>query len=110
MPTSNPAVVILAAGQGKRMKRPDLPKVLHPLAGEPLIDHVIRLARSVDPCRIIVVVGHGRDLLIRHLRSRQSDVEIAVQAEQLGTAHAVLQTRPLLEGFEGDIAILSGDA
>jgi len=110
MQKMKPAIVIMAAGQGKRMKNPDMAKVLYPLAGLPLLDHVIELARTCDPARIIVIAGHQREAVIRHLQARHPDVETAAQERQLGTAHAVLQTAPLLKGFGGDVVILSGDA
>ena len=87
------SVVILAAGQGKRM-RSDLPKVLQPLAGRPLLGHVIdRQSRSLNPRRICIVYGHGGD---RVHRSAFPDEELvwALQAEQLGTGHAVMQAMP----------------
>lgn len=104
------AIVIMAAGQGKRMKNPNLAKVLHPLAGIPLIEHVIRLARTLEPERIITIVGHQRDSVIAHLNSLGRDIECVIQEEQHGTGHAVLQTKPLLADFNGDVLILSGDA
>lgn len=87
-------IVILAAGMGKRM-RSDLPKVLHPLAGKPLLEHVIDTARGLLPTNLIVVIGHGaqrvRDLI------GAPDIQFAVQSEQLGTGHAVAQAAPLLD-------------
>jgi UDP-N-acetylglucosamine diphosphorylase/glucosamine-1-phosphate N-acetyltransferase len=109
-PTLPLAVVIMAAGQGKRMRNPDLAKVMNPLAGIPLIGHVVRLARRSGAGRVIAIVGHQRDSVISWLRESDPGVEIAVQAEQLGTGHAVLQAEPLLRDFEGDVLILSGDA
>ena len=85
------SVVILAAGQGKRMKS-DLPKVLQPLAGRPLLAHVIDVARSLDPAEIYVVYGHGGERVRETLQSK--DVKWVLQAEQLGTGHAVLQAMP----------------
>lgn len=100
------AAVILAAGEGKRMKS-DLPKVLHPIAGRPLVEHVIDTARRADFGRIVVVVGHGRERVREALAN--AGVDFAVQAEQLGTGHAVEQAAPALEGFEGQVAVLCGD-
>jgi UDP-N-acetylglucosamine diphosphorylase/glucosamine-1-phosphate N-acetyltransferase len=100
----------MAAGQGKRMKNPDRAKVMHTLADIPLVEHVVRLARSIGAQRIIVVVGHQRTQVIDHLNAVDPSVEFAVQAEQLGTGHAVRMAEPLLEDFEGDVVILSGDA
>src|SRR5260370_35448490 len=82
------SVVILAAGQGKRMHS-DLPKVLQPLAGEPLLQHVIRAARALDPANVYVVYGHGG------AQGQQAfaheDVDWVLQAQQLGTGHAAMQ-------------------
>jgi bifunctional UDP-N-acetylglucosamine pyrophosphorylase / glucosamine-1-phosphate N-acetyltransferase len=84
-------VVILAAGQGKRMKS-DLPKVLHPLAGRPLLQHVIEVAQSLKPAQIQVVYGHGGERVREALKNEK--VSWVLQAEQLGTGHAVLQAAP----------------
>ncbi len=100
------SVVILAAGQGKRMKS-DLPKVLHPLAGKPLLGHVISTARSLNPTCIAVVIGHGADQL-RAAFSADTDLAYAVQAEQLGTGHAVQQALPQLPKI-GTVLVLYGD-
>ena len=100
------AVVILAAGKGKRMKS-DLPKVLHKMGGKPMVEYVINTARQLKVERIILVVGHKweqtKDLIDRY------QVEFVIQKEQLGTGHAVLQTQKLLSDFEGDVLILYGD-
>ncbi len=98
-------VIVLAAGQGKRM-RSDLPKVLHPLAGGPLLAHVLDTARALEPRRIVVVHGHGGE----QVRAAFAALEVdwVVQAEQLGTAHAVRQALPRL-GEDGDVLILYGD-
>jgi UDP-N-acetylglucosamine diphosphorylase/glucosamine-1-phosphate N-acetyltransferase len=104
------AAVIMAAGQGKRMKNPDKAKVMHELAGLPMIGHVVRLARDIGCKTVVVVVGHQRESVIEYLHSLDANVEIAIQAEQLGTAHAVLTTERALDGFDGDVVILSGDA
>src|SRR4051812_7695427 len=85
------AVVILAAGQGKRMKS-DLPKVLQPLAGQPLLWHVVSRARKLEPSSLHVVYGHGGDLV--RARLTDADLRWALQAEQLGTGHAVMQAMP----------------
>jgi len=98
-------VVILAAGQGTRMKSA-LPKVLHQLADRPLLQHVIDTARTLDPARIVVVYGHGGELV----RERITDDDLiwAAQAEQLGTGHAVQQAIPYLEGLD-QVLVLYGD-
>ena len=87
-------IVILAAGTGKRM-RSALPKVLHPLAGRPLLSHVIDTARTLGPNRLVVVIGHGGDAVRAAVAA--PDVLFAVQEQQLGTGHAVKQALPLLD-------------
>ena len=100
-------VVVLAAGQGTRMKSA-LPKVLHPVGGLPMIEHVLRAARVVDPVTTSVIVGHKAELIAGQLAARPS-VQFAVQEPQLGTAHAVQQVEPLLTGRGGTLLLLSGD-
>jgi len=87
-------IVILAAGTGKRM-RSALPKVLHPLAGRPLLSHVLDTARTLKPTRLVVVIGHGGDTVRAAVAA--PDVQFAVQEQQLGTGHAVQQALPLLD-------------
>src|SRR5690606_42129026 len=87
-------IVILAAGLGKRMQS-DLPKVLHPLAGKPMLAHVLDNARKLGPDRIVVVVGHGADL-VKQAFAGQGDIQFALQSPQQGTGHAVRQAVPLL--------------
>ncbi len=87
-------IVILAAGTGKRM-RSALPKVLHPLAGRPLLAHVIDTARTLKPTRLVVVIGHGAEAVRDAVAA--PDVQFAVQEQQLGTGHAVQQALPLLD-------------
>lgn len=101
-----PAVVVLAAGQGTRM-RSRLPKVLHEVAGRPLLDHVLGAARALDPDPLVVVVGHGADAV----RSRFADADVAfvTQARQRGTGDAVAVCAPLLAGHPGPFVVLSGD-
>jgi bifunctional UDP-N-acetylglucosamine pyrophosphorylase/glucosamine-1-phosphate N-acetyltransferase len=106
--TSRPGplqVVILAAGQGKRMNS-DLPKVLHPIGGRPLLSHVITAARSLAPSRICVVIGHGGDKVRQALAD--SGATWAVQEKQLGTGHAVMQALPQLDAA-GIVLVLYGD-
>lgn len=98
--------VILAAGHGKRMKS-DLPKVLHAVGDDPMVVHVIRQARAANADPIIVVVGHKRELVIPVVETE--GVKYSVQAEQLGTGHAVLSAQEHLKEFHGDIIVLSGD-
>jgi len=98
-------VVVLAAGQGKRM-RSDLPKVLHPLAGRPLLSHAIEAARALSPSTLCIVIGHGGD----HVRTRLAETGLtwAVQERQLGTGHAVMQALAHLDAT-GTVLVLYGD-
>src|SRR5438876_6021183 len=98
-------VIVLAAGQGKRM-RSDLPKVLHPIAGRPLLAHVLDTARALNPRRTLVVHGHGAEKV--RAAFAQAAVDWVLQAEQLGTGHAVQQAMSQL-GRDGEILILYGD-
>lgn len=98
-------IVILAAGKGTRM-RSDLPKVLHTLGGKPLVSHVVETARCIGGDQLIVVVGHGAELVEQELRS--PDIRFAVQAQQLGTGHAVQQAQSLLRD-DAKVLILYGD-
>jgi len=94
-------IVILAAGQGKRMQS-DLPKVLHGIAGKPMLAHVLDNARGLRPDRIVVVTGHGAEQ-VRAAFHEQDDLVFALQNPQQGTGHAVLQALPhLLGGKAGD--------
>ncbi len=104
MPT---AVIVLAAGQGTRMNS-DLPKVLHPLAGVPLIAHALAAATALEPARIVVVTGHGAEA-VADAAADHAPVQTVRQAEQLGTAHAVRQAEAALADFEGDVIVLYGD-
>ena len=98
-------IVILAAGTGKRM-RSALPKVLHPLAGRPLLAHVIDTARALKPTRLVVVIGHGAEAVREAVAA--PDVQFAVQEQQLGTGHAVQQALPLLDASAPTL-VLYGD-
>jgi bifunctional UDP-N-acetylglucosamine pyrophosphorylase/glucosamine-1-phosphate N-acetyltransferase len=100
-------VVVLAAGQGTRMKS-RLPKVLHQVAGRPMIEHVLSAARHIAPASITIIVGHRADA-IRERLSGASDVAFALQEPQLGTAHALQQAEPMLTGRTGTVLLLSGD-
>ncbi|HAS08365.1 MAG TPA: bifunctional UDP-N-acetylglucosamine diphosphorylase/glucosamine-1-phosphate N-acetyltransferase GlmU, partial [Actinobacteria bacterium] len=103
------AIVILAAGEGTRM-RSTTPKVLHALAGRTLLGHVVHVSRTLHPDRIVAVVGHGRDQVISHLADIDPDVATVVQVEQNGTGHAVRIALEALEGIEGTVVVLSGDS
>ncbi len=100
-------VIILAAGRGTRM-RTARPKVLHPLAGLPLIEHVVRAADSLRPARIGLVVGHQAERVEVALAGRPA-LAFVRQDEQCGTGHALLQAEPLFAGQEGSLVVLSGD-
>lgn len=100
--------VVLAAGKGTRMGS-DLPKVLHPLLGEPLVVHAIRAARTAGATRVVVVVGHGAAQVQATLADGFPELVYAVQDQQRGTGHAVLCALPALADHEGDVLILSGD-
>lgn len=96
--------VILAAGKGTRMVS-KVPKILHPIMGKPMVHYVVETARKLQTDRVIAVIGHEREMVESHLRDEA--VMVAVQADQKGTAHAVLSTEGLLG--EGDILVLYGD-
>ena len=104
-PATPLAIVVLAAGKGTRMKS-DLHKVLHPIAGRPMLEHLLASAAELAPERQVVVAGHGREQLATALGDRAI---LAVQEPQLGTGHAVQQAEAALEGFSGDVLILYGD-
>lgn len=100
------AAIILAAGKGTRMKS-DTHKVLHPLAGRPMLLHLIDSVDALDPARTVVVVGAGREQV--EAAVQPLGAETVQQAEQLGTGHAVRMAEDALAGFEGDVLILYGD-
>jgi bifunctional UDP-N-acetylglucosamine pyrophosphorylase/glucosamine-1-phosphate N-acetyltransferase len=100
------AVVILAAGQGTRM-RSDTHKVLHPIASRPLLLHLLDRVDGLGANKRVVVVGKGRDQVERALDGR--DVAVAHQVEQKGTGHAVLQAKDSLSGYDGAVLVLYGD-
>ncbi|HEY7446651.1 MAG TPA: bifunctional UDP-N-acetylglucosamine diphosphorylase/glucosamine-1-phosphate N-acetyltransferase GlmU [Vicinamibacterales bacterium] len=100
-------VVILAAGKGTRMKSA-LPKVLHRVAGRPMLEFVIRASLGLSPRTITVVVGHLAESVREALRGRP-EIQVVVQEPQLGTGHALLQAAPVLELVSGSVVLLSGD-
>ena len=100
-------VVILAAGQGTRMKS-RIPKVLHQVAGRPMLERVLRTADSVHPATVTLIVGHRADAIREYLAARPG-IEFASQEPQLGTAHALQQAEQLLRGRNGTLVLLSGD-
>jgi len=101
------ASIILAAGQGKRMSRKDIPKVLNTVLGKPMVQYVVELALDVGSEKVIVVIGHQGEKVQEALAEFR--VEFVWQREQLGTGHAVLQAAPLLRHFDGNALILYGD-
>src|SRR5262245_46507892 len=100
-------VVVLAAGKGTRMKSV-LPKVLHPVAGTPMIEYVLKLARTLSPASTTMVIGHQAERLKGALSSH-SWLTFVVQEPQAGTAHALLSAEPALRGARGTLVLLSGD-
>lgn len=102
------ALIILAAGMGTRMNS-DLPKVLHQIAGAPMLIHAMKAGHSLAPERTVVVAGHGASEVEKAAKAYDPDVLTALQSEQLGTGHAVAQARDALAGFDGDVIVLYGD-
>ena len=102
------ACVVLAAGKGTRM-RSARPKVLHTLAGRPMVEHALAIAGSLAPERAVLVIGPELEAAAPGLEGVGDAVSCVVQDEPLGTAHAVAQTRPLLQDFEGDVLVLYAD-
>lgn len=105
------AAVILAAGEGTRMKS-DLAKVLHEINGRTMIEHVLNALSEVSPSKTIIVVGHQAEAVKERLSGddiKYEGLDFALQSERLGTGHAVMQAGPALEGFEGTIMVLTGD-
>lgn len=98
-------VIILAAGQGTRMKS-KLYKVLHPVCGKPMVEHVIDTVSAVGADQIVTVIGHGAELVKKHLEGR---TDFVLQQEQLGTAHAVSQAKGLLKDKKGTTLVVCGD-
>jgi bifunctional UDP-N-acetylglucosamine pyrophosphorylase/glucosamine-1-phosphate N-acetyltransferase len=102
------SVIVLAAGQGTRMNS-DLPKVLHHVAAVPLLHHALATAQGLEPSHIVVVTGHGADAVAASATAYSEAVETVVQDPQLGTAHAVGQVAPLLDGVGGEAIVLYAD-
>jgi bifunctional UDP-N-acetylglucosamine pyrophosphorylase/glucosamine-1-phosphate N-acetyltransferase len=107
MTASETHVVVLAAGQGTRMKS-SLPKVLHPIAGRSMIERVLDTAKAVEPTTVTLIVGHRADM-VRDKLGNNHELTFALQEPQLGTAHALQQAEPLLAGRTGSLILLSGD-
>ena len=102
------ALIILAAGQSTRMNS-DLPKVMHPIAGLPLLLHAIRAGQSIQPDITIVVAGQNADIVEESLNDLHQKPHLVRQKDQLGTAHAVAQALPVIEAHQGDSIVLYGD-
>lgn len=100
--------VILAAGKGTRMKS-SLPKVLHPVAGRPMVGHVVARALELGTAPIALVVAEGMEAVVEVARDLAGEVDVAIQKEQHGTAHAVLAAKPVLGEVEGVLLVLYGD-
>ncbi len=110
-PSSQPAFIVLAAGKGTRMKS-SLPKVLHEVAGRPMLDHCLEAAAGLSPSRVVVVLGHEADRVKTHLaswRDRFHKLTTVLQVPQLGTGHAVAKGMSGLKGHKGPVVVLYGD-
>ena len=103
------AAVIMAAGEGKRMKDPSRAKVMYELNGKPMIHYVVDLAGELGASNIVVIAGHQRQTVVDYLAKSHPSVACAIQEPQLGTGHAVMQSAAALGVFRGDVLVLSGD-
>ena len=102
------ALIILAAGMGTRMNS-ELPKVLHAIAGAPMLIHAMKSGASLDPERTVIVAGHGATAVGKVAQDWDDRAEVVLQAEQLGTGHGVAQASGALSDFSGDAFVLYGD-
>lgn len=102
------ALIILAAGKGTRMNS-DLPKVLHPIGGAPMLHHAMQAGAALEPAHTVVIAGYGADAVQRAALAMDDEAQVVVQDEQLGTAHAAAQARAALAGFDGLAIVLFGD-
>lgn len=107
--TNHFAAIIMAAGQGKRMKNPDKAKVLYEVGNKPMIGHVVELANATQASPIVVVIGHQRESVRAYLKILNGTILPCVQDPQLGTGHAVMQAEEALKEYDGDVIVLSGD-
>jgi bifunctional UDP-N-acetylglucosamine pyrophosphorylase/glucosamine-1-phosphate N-acetyltransferase len=103
------AVIVLAAGEGTRMKSRTTPKVLHELGGRSIVGHVLAAARDLRPERLVVVVGHGREKVVEHLGEIAPDAVAVVQEEQNGTGHAVRIVLEAVGTLPGTVVVTNGD-
>ena len=102
------AIIILAAGRGERMNS-ETPKVMHKIAGAPMIMHTLRTAKSLDPDRIIVITGYGAEQVEKEISELEPEIDFVRQIEQKGTGHAVKCAEKMLKNFTGNTLILYGD-
>ena len=102
------SVIILAAGKGTRMES-DLPKVLHHLAGAPMLLHVMKSSATLEPEQLVIIAGHGADAVSAVARDYNETAQVVLQSEQLGTGHAVSQAKSALADCTGDVIVLYGD-
>ena len=102
------SVIILAAGKGTRMES-DLPKVLHHLAGAPMLLHVMKSSAILEPEQLVIIAGHGADAVGAVARDYSETAQVVLQSEQLGTGHAVSQAKSALADCTGDVIVLYGD-
>ncbi|MCO4842215.1 MAG: bifunctional UDP-N-acetylglucosamine diphosphorylase/glucosamine-1-phosphate N-acetyltransferase GlmU [Yoonia sp.] len=102
------ALIILGAGMGTRMNS-ELPKVLHPIGGAPMLVHAMRAGAALSPEKTVIVAGHGAEAVSRAALAYDPEAQTVLQVEQLGTAHAVAQAGDALTGFDGDAIVLYGD-
>jgi UDP-N-acetylglucosamine diphosphorylase/glucosamine-1-phosphate N-acetyltransferase len=118
MNEQNFSIVILAAGLGKRMNNPDIPKVMTELNKQPLIYYVLETAISLKPDKIVIVVGHKKDILISYINDiflklfpdfSKDKILFVEQKQQIGTGDAVKSATQYFTGYNGEILILSGD-
>jgi UDP-N-acetylglucosamine pyrophosphorylase len=103
------AVVIMAAGKGTRMNNPHMAKVMYTINHRPMVDYVVDLALQLKSSKTVVIVGWQKEMVMRHFTETRKPVVCVEQSPQLGTGHAVMQARDELEGFSGDVLVLSGD-
>lgn len=102
-----PAAVVLAAGKSKRMMS-ETPKVLHKVCGRPMIEYVFDAVRAAGVERIIAIIGHKAEM-VREALAHHTDVEFALQTEQLGTGHAVMMAEQILQSHHGPVLVVAGD-
>ncbi|MFT4707426.1 MAG: bifunctional UDP-N-acetylglucosamine pyrophosphorylase/glucosamine-1-phosphate N-acetyltransferase [Ascidiaceihabitans sp.] len=102
------ALIILGAGKGTRMNS-ELPKVVHPIAGAPMLVHAMRAGAALDPVHTVIVAGHGAEAVTKVAHDYDHEAKVVLQNDQLGTGHAVLQAADALVGFEGKVIVLYGD-